>query len=102
VDQEVDRVDVRFIDGNRRCLAELKICHTLTPTKAIREALGQLFEYNYYPPRDPADKWIIVLDKPPYETDQEYLRALTGRFRMPLAICWRSDAGFDLEDLETL
>jgi len=102
VDQEVDRVDVRFIDGNRRCLAELKICHTLTPTKAIREALGQLFEYNYYSPRDPADKWIMVLDKPPYETDQEYLRALTGRFRMPLAICWRSDAGFDLEDLETL
>ena len=91
---EKDRVDVEFRDGTGLCRAELKTCYGMTTTLAIREALGQLLEYNYYGWRAPADRWFIVLDSPPSKEDVKYLQTLRGKKRLPLFLCWQSDKDF--------
>ena len=92
---EKDRVDVEFKDGTTLCRAELKTCYGMTTTLAIREALGQLLEYNYYGWRTPADRWFIVLDSSPSKEDVKYLQTLSGKKRLPLFLCWRSAKGFE-------
>jgi hypothetical protein len=91
--REKDRVDVEFRDGPNFCRAELKVCYGTTPRFAIREALGQLLEYNYYGWRSSSDRWFIVLDSLPSEHDVRYVRTLTSKRRLPLVLCWRSDDG---------
>jgi len=94
VGREKGRVDVEFKDGSIFCRAELKVCYGMTPTFAIREALGQLLEYNYYGWRIPADRWLIVLDSAPTEHDREYVRRLSKRKNLPLQLRWRSGSNF--------
>jgi hypothetical protein len=91
---EKDRVDVEFRDGTALCRAELKTCYGMTTTLAIREALGQLLEYNYYGWRTPADRWFIVLDSPPSKEDVRYMQTLSGKKRLPLFLCWQTDKDF--------
>jgi hypothetical protein len=66
----------------------------MTTTLAIRDALGQLLEYNYYGWRTPADRWFIVLDSPPSEEDVKYMQTLSSKRRLPLFLCWQSDKNF--------
>ena len=51
--QEQQRVDIRFTAKNLAVLAELKICFGAGTTRSIREALGQLLEYNW------GIRWIV-------------------------------------------
>jgi hypothetical protein len=95
IGHEKDRVDVEFKDGQTLCRAELKVCYGMATTLAIREALGQLLEYNYYGWRTPADRWFIVLDSDPSDEDVNYLRTLFSRKRLPLFLCWKSRDGFE-------
>jgi hypothetical protein len=81
---------VEFRDGRSLCRAELKACYGMTTTLAIREALGQLLEYNYYGWRSPAHRWFIVLDSPPSEQDMKYVRTLASKKLLPLFLCWKS------------
>ena len=90
VRQEESGVDVEFTFNNDLCRAELKICHGVGSTKAIREALGQLFEYNYYGNRIPAKHWYIILDQEPSISDKHYLRTLSKTFDLPLALGWKT------------
>jgi hypothetical protein len=92
--QEKERVDVEFQDGSLTCRAELKVCYGMTPRFAIREALGQLLEYNYYGWRSPADRWFIVLDMRPTPTDVTFVRALNEKKGLPLSLCWPSGSAF--------
>jgi len=92
--REKDRVDVEFRDATSLCRAELKTCYGMTTTLAIREALGQLLEYNYYGWRTPADRWFIVLDSPPSEEDVKYMQTLSSKKRLPLYPCWQWDKSF--------
>jgi hypothetical protein len=92
--QEKERVDVEFQDGAKLCRAELKVCYGMTTRFAVREALGQLLEYNYYGRRSPADRWIIVLDLPPTPTDVTFVRTLTKKKGLPLSLCWPSGNAF--------
>ncbi len=94
VGREKDQVDVEFKDGLHLCRAELKVCYGMTPTFAIREALGQLLEYNYYGWRIPANRWLIVLDSTPSEHDRKYVRRLSKRKNLPLQLWWRSGSEF--------
>lgn len=96
VRQEQGRVDVDFIDGTTTCRAELKVCYGVNTRQAIREALGQLLEYNYYPQRsrEPAEKWFVVLDERPTETDTMFLKRLRTVMKFPLCVCWRSGNTF--------
>ncbi len=63
ISQEQDYVDVSFQKIDTLYLAELKTCYGVGTTKAIREALGQLLEYNYYPGRESASQWVVVRPK---------------------------------------
>ena len=95
--QEVARVDVEFTEGGALCRAELKVCDGVGTTKGIREAIGQLFEYNHYGIRVPAAKWFIVLDREPDAEDRRYIHSLRSARSLPLVLAWRSTQGFALD-----
>jgi hypothetical protein len=92
--QEQQRVDIRFSLKGAAMLAELKICFGVGTTRSIREALGQLLEYNHYPPRKVADDWLIVLDEEPSEADRRYILTLRDKRSMPVTIGWQTSEGF--------
>jgi hypothetical protein len=99
VRQEIGHVDVEFVDATSACRAELKVCYGVTTRQAIREALGQLLEYNYYPcaNREPADRWFIVLDTRPTEADMLFLGRLRRLKNLPLFVCWRTRGSFEMK-----
>jgi hypothetical protein len=99
VRQEEGHADVDFIDGTTTCRAELKVCYGVKTRQAIREALGQLLEYNYYPytRRELAEKWFLVLDKQPSEADILFLRRLRMSMKFPLSVCSRRGNSFEMK-----
>ena len=98
VRQETGNVDLEFELGGQTYIAELKITLYSTIRHSIREAIGQLIEYNLYPGRLRKDRWLIVLDKAPNETDQEYIDILRHSLALPIFIGWHNDSGFQFED----
>jgi hypothetical protein len=94
--QEKRRIDLSFTCSTGTHMAELKICYGANARHAIREALGQLFEYNHYPPYEEAQRWWLVLDCQPSEADREYLAILKKKYLIPLTIAWPLDDGFDV------
>ncbi len=94
VDQELDRVDVEFSIGSSNYRAELKTCHGVGTTRSIREALGQLLEYNYYRGRQPAKHWLIVLDAAPSDDDRQFIDKLRS-IRLPLNLGWQVQEQFE-------
>jgi hypothetical protein len=95
-------VDIKFRDATSSWLAELKICNGMEPRKAIREALGQLLEYNLYGRRVPAENWLILLDEQPKQADRKYLNRLARELSMPLSIGWKTGSTFDIDVLQRL
>lgn len=99
VTKEVQYVDVEFFDRKKMCRAELKTCYAVTTSKAIREAVGQLLEYNFRDGEPPADRWFIVLDQQPSPADMRFLERLV-KIGLPLSICWlRPTRGFEIREL---
>ena len=87
-------IDLTFQQDELSYLVEFKIAYSGDPKPAIREALGQILEYNHYPRRKPHDHWILVLDCQPTTDDLNFL----GRLRLlglPLAFGWPSASGFE-------
>ena len=76
-------------------MAELKVVYDLGTTRAIREAMGQVFEYNLYPERTPYDSWLVVLDKRPKDNDLTYIERVYDEFDIPLTIGWRKRTSFE-------
>jgi hypothetical protein len=91
--QEQDGVDIRFWDGNNALMTELKICYGLNSRLAIREALGQIIEYNHFEGRVSNDSWWIVLDREPTRADRNYIEMIRTRYRMPLFLGWEDIPG---------
>lgn len=94
--QEKDLVDVEFVHLGELCRAELKVCHGISSTLAIREALGQLLEYNHYGIRKPAKRWLVVLDQVPTSEDKEFVNRLRTRLGLPVHLGWPENRGFTL------
>jgi hypothetical protein len=92
--QERERIDVRFRFRDRTVIAELKVCFGPGPTRSIREALGQLLEYNHYPAREPSETWLIVLDEEPSPEDRRYIDILRDARALPISVGWRTRSGF--------
>ncbi len=86
--QERNQVDVFFKTTRMTFLAELKVCYSVGTTKSIREALGQLLEYNFYKHRKPADRWVIILDEKPSKTDIEFIERIIRSLSLPLTLGW--------------
>ena len=97
IEHERDHVDVRFRSKDRSYCAELKVCHGFSTRAAIREALGQITEYNLYDEDElPADEWWIVLDEEPGAADLRYATRLRREFGLPLFLVFpvRGGAAF--------
>lgn len=92
--QEHDRIDIQFKVRGQSHIAELKVCFGVDARQSIREALGQLCEYNHYPMRRCADVWLIVLDEAPSESDRTFIETLQDKRGLPLVIGWQSERGF--------
>ena len=78
-----DFVDIQANDpkGNK-IYFELKTADTVK--LAIRQALGQLLEYNHYPNKNNADKLIIVTELEITQQDMQYLIGLRSRYNIPV------------------
>lgn len=92
--QERNQIDIEFKCRSKTVMAELKVCFGTGTRKAIREALGQVLEYNHYSDRTPRDLWLIVLDEQPNAVDLEYVQQLREQYRFPLFLGWQYRQGF--------
>ncbi len=92
--QEKQSIDIRFILRGQSVIVELKVCFGAGTARSIREALGQLLEYNHYPGRSINDVWLVILDNEPSSSDREYIDRLRKNPRLPLTIGWQKNGGF--------
>ncbi len=78
-----DFVDIQAIDPQgKKIYFELKTADTVK--LSIRQALGQLLEYNHYPDKNSADKLIIVTRTEITRQDIQYLTGLRSRYNIPV------------------
>jgi hypothetical protein len=56
----------------------------LTPRACLREAIGQLLEYGYWPGAQEPTRFIVVGESPIDEDGQEYILRLRKRFSLPI------------------
>jgi hypothetical protein len=56
----------------------------LTPRACLREAIGQLLEYSFWPGAQSAIKLVVVGERPIDDDCAEYLRRLNLRFPLPI------------------
>lgn len=56
----------------------------LTPRACLREAIGQLLEYGFWPGGQEPARFIVVGESPIDDNGQEYLRRLRKRFSLPI------------------
>lgn len=78
-----DFVDIKAIDTNgKQLFFELKTATTVK--SAIRQAIGQLLEYNHYPNCNKADKLIIVTVAEAKKDDVQYLMGLRQVYKIPV------------------
>lgn len=84
VETSVDghRIDAVLSDDSRRVFVELKTRGTVR--QIIRQALSQLLEYAYWPNSYRCDALLIVGNSPAGQGEQEYLRMLRKRFKLPV------------------
>lgn len=83
VKAEDNYVDIKCVDpSGATVFFELKTAQTVK--SAIREALGQLLEYNHYPNTKKADKLIIVTKLVPEQDDIQYLTGLRTVYNIPV------------------
>jgi hypothetical protein len=83
VDIEISRVDVKAVtSAGEWHYFEIK---TDSPKRCIRQAIGQVMEYAYYPSEERAQKLIVVGDREPEANSVEYLDYLRDRFDIPVS-----------------
>ncbi len=82
VEMEVNFVDITATTASGKVhFYEIKT----SPAKAsIREALGQVMEYAFYPTEKKADKLIIVAPVPADELDVQYIKMLRKEYHIPV------------------
>jgi hypothetical protein len=56
----------------------------LTPRACLREAIGQLLEYSFWPGAQEPSRFIVVGESPIDKDGQEYLSRLRKRFSLPI------------------
>jgi hypothetical protein len=76
VHSESDCVDVWATFRRQSYLFELKICYRTNPRRALREALGQILEYAFFPGRPRRDHLAVVLDRKPTADAIGWIRRL--------------------------
>jgi len=75
-------IDVAVRQGGKYTYYEIKTGKS--PQACIREALGQLLEYSYWPDAQPATLLVIVGEPPLDENARAYLETLQKQFSLPV------------------
>jgi hypothetical protein len=83
VNYEKGYVDLQLRQGGVQTLFEIKIAPTAK--SCIRQAIGQLLEYDLYPDRKRSSKLVVVGDGPATEYDEVYLQHLRKKFGIPIS-----------------
>lgn len=82
VHYERDFVDITVTDEGETIFIEIKMAGRATG--CIREAIGQLLEYGFYPTRGKASRLVVVGEAEPTPDDRTYLDYLRTTFGLPL------------------
>ncbi len=82
VSYEDDAVDLVLRSGGRAVFFEIKTA--FSAKQCIRQALGQLLEYSFYPNRREAGELIVVGEPEASADDSEYLDRLRTKFNLPV------------------
>lgn len=88
------QIDMEFELGRTAAMAEFKIAYDGNTKAAVREALGQILEYNHYPGRNPTQAWFLVLDQKPCDDDCTFVESLRATWRCPIYLGWQKGSGF--------
>lgn len=83
VKYEEGYIDLQLRRGGVQTLFEIKIAPT--PKSCIRQAIGQLLEYDLYPDRKRSSQLIVVGDGATTRDDESYLEHLRKRFGIPIS-----------------
>lgn len=76
------QIDVVVKMKNEYWFYEIKTA--LTPRACLREAIGQLLEYAFWPGAEEPSRFIVVGESRIDEDGQEYVRRLRKRFSLPI------------------
>ncbi|PKN12669.1 MAG: hypothetical protein CVU69_06445 [Deltaproteobacteria bacterium HGW-Deltaproteobacteria-4] len=76
------KIDVALRRNNEFDFYEIKICGSAKA--CIREAIGQVLEYAYWPSGENAKNLIIVGEEPIDNQTEKYLKYLGDRFKLPI------------------
>lgn len=76
IKKEVGAIDVTCSYQGKRYLFELKVCRG-TAKMALREALGQVLDYRFYPGQDKQDFLAIVVNQSPVDKDLYWLNNIS-------------------------
>jgi hypothetical protein len=82
VNYEMGYIDLQLRHGGVQTLFEIKIAPT--PKSCIRQAIGQLLEYDLYPNRKRSSQLVVVGDGATTRDDESYLRHLQEKFGIPI------------------
>lgn len=85
------RVDIAVLHEGEEIYYEVK--SYLSIRHCIRVALGQIFEYCYFPSTHRAKKMVIVAQHQPDDETEEYMQHLRDKLQVNLFYAW-----FDLEN----
>lgn len=88
-DTKKQRIDIRGIlkDSEDWHYFEVK---TYSAKRSIREALGQIMEYAYYPATKRAAKLFIIGPEKPDEKDCAYMKMIRDKYHIPVWFRWYS------------
>ena len=75
-------------------MAEFKIAYDGNTKAAVREALGQIFEYNHYPGPNLTKAWFLILDQIPCDDDRSFVALLRTSWQCPIYLGWQQGSGF--------
>ena len=76
------RVDLVVKEDNNLIFYEIKVCESAQ--HCIRQAIGQLLEYSYWPGASRATKLIVVGELSLDQEAQDYLESLREEFGLPI------------------
>lgn len=82
VHYEADFVDLSVTIDGTTTFFEIKTANTAKA--CVREAIGQLLEYGYYPGEERASKLIVVGDQELRPDDHAYIVYLRNKFSLPI------------------
>lgn len=86
----VQRVDIKGMLKDKPSEWHYFEVKTSSARRSIREALGQILEYNHYPGTTRAKKMFIIGPEKPDDHDVKYMKMLRDTYHLPLWFRWYS------------